>query len=174
MGIATVRIRFGLRRISWTPGSSSKRAAAWSSWDRAASHGEFVLTPAPSTGFAGIGSSLVLPLRIDVRDPVRGCRRSRLSAKVDSAAVQDGFQLYHHTFLFTPDGTWAVVQQGMNEATGRARRYHWLTPPRFDADPHAAVAGAQGQGVLNGSIACCSRPTRRSPRTNTGLLAVRG
>ncbi len=93
---------------------------------------------------------------------------------MDSAAVQDGFQLYHHTFLFTPDGTWAVVQQGMNEATGRARRYHWLTPPRFDADPHAAVAGAQGQGVLNGSIACCSRPTRRSPRTNTGLLAVRG
>ena len=66
---------------------------------------------------------------------------SRLSAKVDSSAVQDGFQIYHHTFVFGPDGTWAVVQQGMNDSTGMARRYHWLTPSRFDSDPHAGVAG---------------------------------
>ena len=76
-------------------------------------------------------------------------RSSRLSAKVDSSAVQDGFQVYHHTFLFSGDGSWAVVQQGMNEETGLARRYHWHTPKRFDADPHAAVAGPQQGEVLN-------------------------
>src|SRR5438105_15448514 len=48
-------------------------------------------------------------------------RASRLSAKVDSAAVQDGFQVYHHSFFFTTDGSWAVVQQGMNEGTGMAQ-----------------------------------------------------
>ncbi|MFN2590158.1 MAG: DUF763 domain-containing protein [Actinomycetota bacterium] len=79
-------------------------------------------------------------------------RASRLSAKVDSAAVQDGYQIYHHTFVIGPDGTWAVIQQGMNEATGMARRYHWLTARRFDSDPHAAVAGSTtrpGRIVLN-------------------------
>jgi hypothetical protein len=76
-------------------------------------------------------------------------RASRLSAKVDSSAVQDGFQVYHHTFLFTDDGAWAVVQQGMNGGTGTARRYHWHTPSRFDSDPHAAVAGPREPDVLN-------------------------
>ena len=76
-------------------------------------------------------------------------RASRLSAKVDSAAVQDGFQVYHHSFFFATDGSWAVVQQGMNEGTGMARRYHWLPPERFDSDPHAAIAGDAGQPVLN-------------------------
>ncbi|TMD67439.1 MAG: DUF763 domain-containing protein, partial [Chloroflexi bacterium] len=76
-------------------------------------------------------------------------RASRLSAKVDSAAVQDGFQIYHHTFFFTTDGSWAVVQQGMNETSGMARRYHWLPPERFDWDPHAAIAGQSAQQVLN-------------------------
>jgi len=76
-------------------------------------------------------------------------RASRLSAKVDSAAVQDGFQVYHHSFFFTRDGSWAVVQQGMNESTGMARRYHWLPPERFDSDPHAAIAGKPMQQVLN-------------------------
>src|SRR5687767_9800335 len=51
---------------------------------------------------------------------------SRMSAKVDSAAVQDGFQIYHHAFFLTSTGAWAVVQQGMDEADGYARRYHWL------------------------------------------------
>jgi hypothetical protein len=76
-------------------------------------------------------------------------RASRLAAKVDSSAVQDGFQVYHHTFLFSVEGSWAVIQQGMNEASGMARRYHWLTPPRFDSEPHAAVAGRSQPGVLN-------------------------
>ena len=68
-------------------------------------------------------------------------RASRLSAKVDSAAVQDGFQVYHHTFLFTADGAWAVVQQGMDETSGMARRYHWLNAPRFDIVAVTSTAG---------------------------------
>ena len=83
------------------------------------------------------------------REPESLIRASRLSAKVDSAAVQDGFQVYHHSFFFSADGSWAVVQQGMNESTGMARRYHWLPPEHFDSDPHAAVAGLATQQVLN-------------------------
>jgi len=66
---------------------------------------------------------------------------SRMSAKVDSAAVQDGYQLYHHTFLFTTNGSWSVVQQGMNDSNHYARRYHWLseTVTDFVNEPHAAV-----------------------------------
>ena len=51
---------------------------------------------------------------------------SRMSAKVDNSALQDGYQLYHHSFFFTKDGSWAVIQQGMNEVNRYARRYHWL------------------------------------------------
>src|SRR5256884_6489971 len=76
-------------------------------------------------------------------------RASRLSAKVDSAAVQDGFQVYHHSFFFATDGSWAVVQQGMNKGTGMARRYHWLPPEHFDSDPHAAIACDAGQPFVD-------------------------
>ncbi len=74
-----------------------------------------------------------------------------MSAKIDSAAVQDGYQLYHHSFLFTKSGSWAVVQQGMNEATRYARRYHWLgeAVTDFVNEPHSAILSeARGQ-VLN-------------------------
>jgi len=66
---------------------------------------------------------------------------SRMSAKVDSAAVQDGFAVYHHSFFFTPEGRWCVVQQGMDEASGWARRYHWLAESvdDFVCEPHEAV-----------------------------------
>jgi hypothetical protein len=66
---------------------------------------------------------------------------SKMSAKVDSAAVQDGFDIYHHSFFFTPRGQWCVVQQGMNEQSGWARRYHWLgeSVGDFVCEPHAAV-----------------------------------
>ena len=75
------------------------------------------------------------------RDPAALVYASRMSAKVDSAAVQDGYQLYHHAFFFTPEGDWAVVQQGMNDANGMARRYHWLssTLRSFVEEPHEAV-----------------------------------
>jgi hypothetical protein len=77
---------------------------------------------------------------------------SRTSAKVDSAAVQDSYQLYHHAFFFIPaKGAWCVVQQGMNPALRYARRYHWLSENLrcFVADPHAAVACDQRGDVLN-------------------------
>jgi uncharacterized protein len=75
------------------------------------------------------------------RDPGDLVYASRMSAKVDSAAVQDGYQLYHHAFFFTPAGDWAVVQQGMNDANGMARRYHWLSSSlkSFIEEPHEAV-----------------------------------
>ena len=76
-------------------------------------------------------------------------RASRLSAKVDSSAVQDGYEVYQHTFMFTKDGSWAVVQQGMNQQNAMARRYHWLTAPTFEREPHAAVAGPASANVLN-------------------------
>src|SRR5262245_8224134 len=65
---------------------------------------------------------------------------SRLVAKVDSAAVQDGFELYLHGFIVTDEGHWAIVQQGMKDARGQARRYHWLSQglARFVDRPPAA------------------------------------
>jgi uncharacterized protein len=76
---------------------------------------------------------------------------SRLAAKVDSAAVQDGYQLYHHTFFFTPSYDWCVVQQGMNDATGTARRYHWLsaTVESFVNEPHEAICSDRRADTLN-------------------------
>lgn len=76
---------------------------------------------------------------------------SRMSAKVDSTALQDGYQIYHHTFIFTRDGTWAVVQQGMNPHSGYARRYHWLSQEglNFVCEPHAAICCDATGPVLN-------------------------
>ncbi|MBI2871597.1 MAG: DUF763 domain-containing protein [Chloroflexi bacterium] len=76
---------------------------------------------------------------------------SRMAAKVDTAALQDGYQLYHHTFLFTSRGLWAVVQQGMNEETRYARRYHWLGSrvTDFVCEPHNAVCSEATGTVLN-------------------------
>jgi hypothetical protein len=74
---------------------------------------------------------------------------SRLVAKVDSAAVQDGFDLYLHGFVVTDDGRWAVIQQGMNGERRQARRYHWLSDglTSFVDDPHSAIEG-EGQGEI--------------------------
>lgn len=76
---------------------------------------------------------------------------SRMTAKVDSAALQDGFQIYHHVLFFDREGRWAVVQQGMNEDTGLARRYHWFSEAVADfvCEPHAGIAGARAGLVLN-------------------------
>jgi len=76
---------------------------------------------------------------------------SRLAAKVDSAALQDGYQLYHHTFVFSGDGAWTVIQQGMNEATRWARRYHWLSADvdDFVCEPHKAICSDERGVVLN-------------------------
>ena len=87
---------------------------------------------------------------------------SRMSAKVDSAAVQDGYQLYHHAFFFTPSGEWCVVQQGMSDARGMARRYHWLSAGlrSFVEEPHEAVCcDAREETTLN-LVAAESAPVR--------------
>ena len=70
-------------------------------------------------------------------------RVSRLVAKVDSAAVQDGFDLYLHGFIVADDGQWTIVQQGMNDGRRQARRYHWLSQglTSFVDDPHNAIEG---------------------------------
>lgn len=77
---------------------------------------------------------------------------SRMSAKVDSALVQDGYQIYHHSFFFSRDGAWAVVQQGMNTAEQTARRYHWFSENINDlvCEPHSGISSqAVGDRVLN-------------------------
>jgi hypothetical protein len=78
-------------------------------------------------------------------------RSSRLVAKVDSAAVQDGFDLYLHGFIVADDGRWVVVQQGMNNGRKQARRYHWLSEglESFVEAPHAAVEGANQGQIVN-------------------------
>ncbi len=77
---------------------------------------------------------------------------SRMSAKVDSALIQDGYQIYHHAFFFSRNGAWTVVQQGMNTAKQSARRYHWHSADVSDliVEPHSGIASQQkGTSVLN-------------------------
>jgi hypothetical protein len=78
-------------------------------------------------------------------------KASRLVAKVDSAAVQDGFDLYLHSFIVSDDGRWVVVQQGMNGDRKQARRYHWLSEglDSFVEAPHAAIDGRRGGDIVN-------------------------
>jgi hypothetical protein len=85
------------------------------------------------------------------RDPAALVYASRISAKVDNSAVQDGYQLYHHSFLFTAAGDWCVVQQGMSDETSMARRYHWLSDSvkSYVNEPHAAVCCDARAETLN-------------------------
>jgi hypothetical protein len=86
---------------------------------------------------------------------------SRMSAKVDNSALQDGYQLYHHSFFFTKDGSWAVIQQGMNEVNRYARRYHWLGEKVADfvCEPEAAIC-SQGKGEALNLVASESAKVR--------------
>ena len=98
-------------------------------------------TPSEIEGFGDL-------LRID---PARLVYASRMAAKVDNSALQDGYQLYHHTFIFAADGSWAVVQQGMNEKNHYARRYHWLGEKVTDfvCEPHSAICSQSRGTALN-------------------------
>jgi hypothetical protein len=84
-------------------------------------------------------------------DPAPLVYASRMTAKVDSAAVQDGYQLYHHAFFFTAAGHWCVVQQGMSDATRSARRYHWLSESlaSYVCEPHHAICSDARGATLN-------------------------
>jgi hypothetical protein len=93
---------------------------------------------------------------------------SRLVAKVDSAAVQDGFDLYLHGFIVADDGKWVVIQQGMNGDSRQARRYHWLSEglSSFVDSPHAAIEG-HGQGEI---INLADRRAAASRKRQVNLL----
>jgi hypothetical protein len=97
---------------------------------------------------------------------------SRMSAKVDSAAVQDGYQIYTHHFFYSRESQWCVVQQGMNDANGYARRYHWLgsATDSFVCEPHAGVASppVDGPDLLN-MVAAEADASRRQSAELAGL-----
>lgn len=97
---------------------------------------------------------------------------SRLVAKVDSAAVQDGFDLYLHGFIVTDDGSWVVVQQGMNGDLRQARRYHWSseTLKSFVDSPHSAIEGKGGGTIIN----LADRRARASRESQLELLTSIG
>jgi hypothetical protein len=78
-------------------------------------------------------------------------RTSRLTARIDNNAISDGFQVYLHTFVVNANGDWTVVQQGMNEASGLARRYHWhsATVRDFVSEPHSGIVGEHQGTILN-------------------------
>jgi hypothetical protein len=90
-------------------------------------------------------------------------RTSRLTARVDNNAIADGFQIYLHSFVLTADGDWAIVQQGMNEASRLARRYHWhsATVREFTADPHTAIVGEHA-GVITNLVDARARPAQEA------------
>jgi hypothetical protein len=99
-------------------------------------------------------------------------RASRLVAKVDSAAVQDGFELYLHGFIVADDGHWVVVQQGLNDDRGQARRYHWLSEglKSFVEEPHAAIEGREQGEIVN----LTDRRAEASRRGQVEILAALG
>lgn len=94
-------------------------------------------------------------------------RSSKLSAKVDNTAVQDGYQLYLHSFIVTSEGEWAVIQQGMNPQTRMARRYHWLSTSldSFTEEPHTSICGHNHGLILN-------LTDREAAPTKSGILDI--
>ena len=150
--------------------------------------GDLIKTLAPFAGGKG-GASRKTPDQIrsladaaavsfDAESLVKA---SRLSAKVDNTALQDGYQLYHHVFCFTRSGAWGVVQQGMNDATSYARRYHWFSPrmPSFVNEPHSGIASqSQEKSALNmvaadseASRLAVTQVVREGPRPLSAELA---
>jgi len=94
-------------------------------------------------------------------------RTSRLTARVDNNAIGDGFQIYLHSFVVTSKGEWAVVQQGLNDQNGMARRYHWhsATVRDFVAEPHTGIIG-ENQGTIMNLV------DSRADRAQTALLEI--
>jgi uncharacterized protein len=109
-------------------------------------------------------------------------RTSRLTARVDNNAIGDGFQIYLHTFVVSATGEWAVVQQGMNEVAGMARRYHWhsATVRDFTSEPHTAIVG-EPQGEILNLVDAHARPAQdamleivtQAPDKTLALIAPR-
>jgi uncharacterized protein len=90
-------------------------------------------------------------------------RTSRLTARVDNNAIADGFQMYLHSFVVTSNGEWAVVQQGLNDRSGLARRYHWhsATVRDFVAEPHTGIVG-ENQGTIMNLVDAQAKPAQNA------------
>ena len=88
-------------------------------------------------------------------------RASRLAARVDNNAIADGFQIYLHSFIVSSSGEWAIVQQGMNETSRLARRYHWHSPAvrDFTDEPHTAIVGER-RGVIQNLVDHRAKPAQ--------------
>ena len=88
-------------------------------------------------------------------------RTSRLTARIDNNAIADGFQIYLHNFVVTSSGEWAVVQQGLNDKTGMARRYHWHSSSvrDFVNEPHTGIVG-ENQGVIMNLVDAKAQPAQ--------------
>jgi uncharacterized protein len=116
------------------------------------------------------GELVTLGERVGV-DGAALAKASRLTAKVDSAAVQDGFDLYLHGFIVSDEGRWTVVQQGMNVDRKQARRYHWLSEGMrsFVEEPHASIEG-QSQGNIINLTDRRAEPSRRKQIELLGSL----
>ena len=94
---------------------------------------------------------------------------SKMAAKVDSALVQDGYQLYHHSFFFSRNGAWTVVQQGMNKDNQTARRYHWFSENAKDlvCEPHSGISSQMfGKRVMN----LVSKDSARNREVSTQMV----
>lgn len=94
---------------------------------------------------------------------------SKVTAKVDNTAIQDGFQLYLHSFILSDEGEWAVVQQGMNDANGLARRYHWHSKSfeSYTQSPHTFIYG-KNQGLILNLTDKAADPTQHGILNLTG------
>ena len=88
-------------------------------------------------------------------------RTSKLTARIDNNAIADGFQIYLHNFVVTADGEWAVVQQGLNDRNGMARRYHWHSPSvkDFVTEPHTGIVG-ENQGTIMNLVDTQAKPVQ--------------
>jgi len=88
-------------------------------------------------------------------------RTSRLTARIDNNAIADGFQIYLHSFVVTSNGEWAVVQQGLNDGRGMARRYHWHSASvrDFVAEPHTGIVG-ENQGTIMNLVDAQAKPAQ--------------
>jgi uncharacterized protein len=94
---------------------------------------------------------------------------SRMAAKIDTAAIQDGYNLYHHVFIFSEKGQWGVIQQGMNNETSYARRYHWRSNDltSFISEPHEGIIGDMIHSqVLN----MAAKESKRAQKTSVDLI----
>ncbi|MCD6591909.1 MAG: DUF763 domain-containing protein [Thaumarchaeota archaeon] len=112
----------------------------------------------------------LMRMGLDEDKALKLIRASRLTAKVDNAVLQDGYQIYHHAIIFTEEGEWAVIQQGMNPDKGYARRYHWIgeVVKSFVVEPHSGIISSRREkGVLN----MVSRESEEARKVSVDLVA---